>query len=142
MHTAYEVGAAREGRRNSAKMYEEEDPYQVEEAQYLNANKSYTFKPNPNLRTHYSPALRNHESFSYGGKAQQGTRYEQNHHQGYTQLGVQQQQQQQQQRESRADYQGQKRTPSFEDQMLNFMSDNKRILNLHKKIFLILKISK
>ena len=50
--------------------YEKEEPYQVEEAQYLNANKSYTFKPNPNLPTHYSPALRNHESFSYGGKAQ------------------------------------------------------------------------
>ena len=34
---------------------------------------------------------------------------------------------------SRADYQGQKRTLSFEDQMLNFMLDNKRILNLHEK---------
>ena len=70
MHTAHEVGAVREGRRNSAEGYEEEEPYQVEEAQYLNANKSYTFKPNPNLPTHYSPALRKHESFSYGGKAQ------------------------------------------------------------------------
>ena len=85
MHTAHEVGGVREGKRNSAEGYEEEEPYQVEEAQYLNANKSYTFKPNPNLPTHYSPALRNHESFSYGGKAQQGTRYEQNHHQAYTQ---------------------------------------------------------
>ena len=37
-------------------------PYQVEEAQYLNANRSYTFKP-----THYTPALRNDENFSYGG---------------------------------------------------------------------------
>ena len=93
--------------------------------------------PHPNLPTHYSPALRNHESFSYGGKGQQGTRYEQNHHHAYTQPGfqLQQQQQQQQQRESKADYQGQKRTLSFEDQMLNFMSDNKRILNLHEKKF-------
>ena len=135
MHTAHEVGAMREARRNSFEGYEEEEPYQVEEAQYVNANKSYTFKPNPNLPTHYSPALRNHENFSYGGKAQQGTRYEQNHHQVYTQPGFQQQQQQQQQRESRADYQGQKRTPIFEDQMLNFMSDNKRIFNLHEKKF-------
>ena len=89
MHTAHEVGVVREGRRNSAEGYDEEEPYQVEEAQYLNANKSYTFKPNSNLPTHYSPALRNHESFSYGGKAQQGTRYEKNHHQAYTQLGFQ-----------------------------------------------------
>ena len=70
MHTAHEVGVVREGRRNSAEMYEEEEPYQVEEAQYLNANKIFTFKPNPNLPTHYNPTLRNHESFSYGGKAQ------------------------------------------------------------------------
>ena len=76
MHTAHEAGAVREGRRNSAKGYEEEEPYQVEEAQYLNTNKSYTFKPNPNLPTHYSPTLRNHESFSYGEKSQQGTKYE------------------------------------------------------------------
>ena len=74
MHTAHEVGAVREGRRNSAEGYEEKEPYQVEEVQYLNANKSYTFKPNPNLPTHYSPTLRNHESFSYGGGAQQGPR--------------------------------------------------------------------
>ena len=70
MHTAHEVGVVREGRRNSVEGYDEEEPYQVEEAQYLNANKSYTFKLNPNLPTHYSPALRNHENFSYGGKAQ------------------------------------------------------------------------
>ena len=85
MHIAQEVGAVREGKRNSAEGYEKEEPYQVEEAQYLNANKSYTFKPNPNLPTHYSLALRHHESFSYGGKAKQGIRYEQNHHQAYTQ---------------------------------------------------------
>ena len=90
MHTAHEVRAMREGRRNSAEGYEEEEPYQVEEAQYLNANKNYTFKPNPNLPTHYSLALRNHESFSYGGGAQQGPRHGQNHHQAYNQLGFQQ----------------------------------------------------
>ena len=104
MHTAHEVGAVREGNRNSAETYEEEEPYQVKEAQYLNANKIYTFKPNPNLPTHYSLALRNHESFSYGGRAQQGTGYKQNHHQAYTQPGFQNEQQQQQHRESKEDY--------------------------------------
>ena len=67
MHTANEVGAVDKGeRRMSAKGLVEEEPYQVEEAEYLNANKSYTFNPNPNLPTHYTPALTNHESFSYG----------------------------------------------------------------------------
>ena len=68
MHTAHEVGAVREGKRSSAEGYEEEEPYQVEETKYMNEQRSYHFKPNPNLSTHYSPALRNHENFSYGGK--------------------------------------------------------------------------
>ena len=46
----------------------------------MNEQRSYHFKPNPNLLTHYSLALRNHEIFSYGGKELQGTRYEQNDH--------------------------------------------------------------
>ena len=33
----------------------------------MNEPRNYHFKPNPNLSTHYSPALRNHENFSYGG---------------------------------------------------------------------------
>ena len=74
MHTALEVGAIDEGERR--KSVEEgpnhEGSYQVEEAHYLNANMSYTFKPNLNLLTHYTPALRNHENFSYGGGAHQG----------------------------------------------------------------------
>ena len=64
----------------SAKGPNEEEPYQVDEAQYLNANKSYTFKPNPNLPSHYTPTLRNHESFSYGGEAQEGPRLGHNYH--------------------------------------------------------------
>ena len=72
----------------------------------MNKQRSYHFKPNPNFPTHYTPVLRNHENFSYGEGAQQ--------------------------RENRGDYQGQKRTQSFEDQMLHFMSKNKRILNLHE----------
>ena len=69
MHTAREVGVVREGRRNSAEAYEEEEPYQVKETKYMNEQRSYHFKPNPNLPTHYTPALRNHENFSYGGGA-------------------------------------------------------------------------
>ena len=36
MHTTHEVGAVREGGRNSAEGYEEEEPYQVEETKYMN----------------------------------------------------------------------------------------------------------
>ena len=76
MHTAHEVGAVDEGeRRKSAEEGQNHEVfYQVEEAQYLNATRSYTFKPNPNLPTHYTPTLRNHENFSYGGGAHQGQR--------------------------------------------------------------------
>ena len=34
-----------------------EGPYQVDEAQFVNGNRSYNFKPN------YTPALRNHDNF-------------------------------------------------------------------------------
>ena len=80
MHTTLEVGTVdEEERRKSAEEgLNHEGPYQVEEAQYLNANKSCTFKPNFNLPTHYTPALRNHENFSYGGGAQQGQKLGQN----------------------------------------------------------------
>ena len=87
MHTAHEVGAVKEGIRSSAEGPVKEELYQVEEAHYLNANRSYTFKPNPNLPTHYTPALRDHENFSYGGGAQQGPRPGQNYHQAYAQPG-------------------------------------------------------
>ena len=49
-----------------------EGPYQVEEAQFFNGNINYNFKPNKNLPTHYNPALRNHENFSYRGGMHQG----------------------------------------------------------------------
>ena len=77
MHTTLEVGTVDEKgeRRKSAKKgLNDEGPYQVQEAHYLNANRSCTFKPNLNLPTHYTPALRNHENFSYRGGAQQGQR--------------------------------------------------------------------
>ena len=84
LDSAYEIGAIdREGMRRSVKGLAEEDPYQVEEAKYLNEQRSYHFKPNLNLPTHYNPELRNHENFSYGGGAIQGPRHGQNYQQGY-----------------------------------------------------------
>ena len=96
MHSANEVGTIDENeKRNSAKEgLTNEGPYQVEKAQYLNANISYNFMPNLNLPTHYSPALRNHENFSYGGGAQQGQRLGPNFQLHYASPGFQQQQQQ------------------------------------------------
>ena len=44
-------------------------------------------------------------------------------------------QEQHHQRDNGGEYEGQKRTQSFEDQMLQFMSENKRILNMHEKRF-------
>ena len=79
MHSAHEIGAVeRNGIRRSA-----EDPYQVEEPNYLNEHRSYHFKPNPNLPTHYDQALRGHENFSYGGGASQGPRHGQGFQLGY-----------------------------------------------------------
>ena len=84
LHSAYEIGAVeREGVRRSVEGLDEEDPYQVEEAKYLNEQRSYHFKPNLDLPTHYNPALRNHENFSYGGGATQGPIHGQNYQQGY-----------------------------------------------------------
>ena len=74
MHTSHEAGTVDENKRRDSAEKEptHEGSYQVKEAQYLNANRSYTFKPNLNLPTHYTPTLRNHENFSYGGGTQQG----------------------------------------------------------------------
>ena len=70
MHTTHEVGAVKEGIISNAEGPVEEEPYQVEETKYMNEQRSYYFKPKPNLPTHYTLALRNHENFSYGGGAQ------------------------------------------------------------------------
>ena len=73
LHSAHEIGAVeRGGIERIAEGSYDEDPYAVEEANYLNERRSYHFKPNPNLPTLYNPALRNHENFSYGGGASQG----------------------------------------------------------------------
>ena len=79
MDTPHEVRAVEERSRRSGKGLVDEEPYQVEETKYMNEQRSYHFKPNPNLTTHYKPALRNHENFSYGGGAQQGPRPGQNY---------------------------------------------------------------
>ena len=67
MHTTHEAGAVEERIRRSVEGLVGEEPYQVEETKYMNKQGSYHFKPNSNLPTHYTPALRNHENFSYGG---------------------------------------------------------------------------
>ena len=105
IHTAHEIGAVeREAMRRSVEIPKEEDTYEVKEAKYVNEPRNYHFKTNPNLPTHYSPALRNHENFSYGGGALQGLRHGQNPQQGYQQpLRFQQQHQG---GEGRNDYQG------------------------------------
>ena len=69
-----------------------ERPYQVEEAQFVNGNRSYNFNPNNNLPTHYTLALRNHDNFSFGGGMQQGPRPVQNFQQIYAPPGFQGQQ--------------------------------------------------
>ena len=94
MHIALEVGTVDEGekRKSVDEGLTQEGPYQVEDAQYLNANRSYTFKPNLNLLTHYTPAFRNHENLSYGGGAQQGQRPKQNLQQYHALPRFQQQQ--------------------------------------------------
>ena len=90
MHSVHEVGTIDENekRHSVEEGLTHEGPYQVEEAQYLNANRSYNFKPNLTLPTHYTLALRNHENFSYGGGAQQGQRPGQYFQQYYVSPGI------------------------------------------------------
>ena len=97
IHSENEVETVDENeKRNSAEEgLAHEGPYQVEEAKYLNATRSYNFNLNLNFPTHYTSALKNHENFSYRGGAQQGQRPRQNFQQHYASPGFQQQQQQQ-----------------------------------------------
>ena len=133
-YTTHEIGAVeREILKGSAERTAEEQFYDAEEVKYLGEQRNYHFKPNTNLPTHYHPALRNHENFSYGGGASQGQRQGQNPPQGYQQPP--RFQQQQQGNEQRNEYQGQRRAQSFEEQMLQFMGDNKKLLNLHEQKF-------
>ena len=84
MHSTNEIGAVeREGRVSNAEGRAAEGSYAVEKANYLNEQRAYHFMPKPNLPTHYTPALRNLENFSYGGGAQQVPRHGKNFQQGY-----------------------------------------------------------
>ena len=133
-YTAHEIVAVeRELLKGSAERAADEQFYDAEEVKYLGEPRNYHFKPNTNLPTHYHPALRNHENLSYGGGASQGPRHGQNPPQGYQQPP--RFQQQQQGNEHRNEYQGQRRAQSFEEQMLQFMGDNKKLLNLHEQKF-------
>ena len=133
-YTAHEIGAVeRELLKGSADRAVDEQFYDTEEVKYLGEPRNYHFKPNTNLPTHYHSELRNHENLSYGGGASQGPRQVQNPPQGYQQLP--RFQQQQQGNEHRNEYQGQRRALSFEEQMLQFMGDNKKLLNLHEQKF-------
>ena len=71
MHLAHEVETVEinEKKISAKEGLAHEGPYQVEEAWFLNANRSYNFNPNLNLPTHYTPALRNHGNFPYGSAA-------------------------------------------------------------------------
>ena len=80
-HSVNEVGIMNGAEQNNVvdQGLAHEGAYHVEEFQYLNGNRSYNFKPNSNLPTHYTPALRNHENLSYGGGMHQGLRPTQNY---------------------------------------------------------------
>ena len=134
IYTAHEIGAVeKEILKGNADRAVDEQLYETEEVKYLGEQRNYHFKPNTNLPTHYHPALRNHENLSYGGGASQGPRQIQNPPQGYEQPP--RFHQQQQGIEHRNEYQGQRRALSFEEQMLQFMGDNKKLLNLHEQKF-------
>ena len=76
MHPAHEVRTMEESEQKSSaeEGLAHEGLYQVEEAQFVNGNRSYNFKPNLNLPTHYTPTLMNDKNVSYGGEKQQGLR--------------------------------------------------------------------
>ena len=71
MHSAHEVRTMKGNEQKSItdEGLAHEGPYYAKKAQFVVGNKSYNFKPNTNLSTHYTPTLRNHESFSYGNGA-------------------------------------------------------------------------
>ena len=138
VHSAHEVGIVVDAKKENEEGLAHEGPYNMEEVQYIPGNKGYNFKPNNNLPTHHTLALRNDENLSYGGGVQQDQRPVQNHQQNYAPQGFQGQQYQ---GNHRAENQGQRRSQSFEDQILSFMGENKRLLNIHKKKFAELVMS-
>ena len=109
--------------RRSVDVPTEEDSYGAEEVKYMKEPRSYHFKPNPNLPTHYNQALRNHENFSYGG----GALYKAQGMDSILNKDINNHQQHEG-GENINEYQGQRITQPFEEQMLQFMGDNKRLL--------------
>ena len=89
MHPTHEVRTVEESEQKSGTedRLAHEGPYQVEEAQFVNDNRSYNFKPHLNLPTLYTPTLKNRENFSYGGRAKLGLRLVQNFQQQYASQG-------------------------------------------------------
>ena len=61
MHLTREVRTVEESEQKSSaeEGLTHEGPYQVEEAQFVNGNRSYNLNPNLNLATHYTSTLRN-----------------------------------------------------------------------------------
>ena len=88
-NSAHEVGflEGNEKKNEAEKGLAHEGPYELEEVQYLNSNRSYNFKPNNTLPTHYTPVLRNHENLSYRGGMQQGKKPVHNFQQNYAPPG-------------------------------------------------------
>ena len=64
-HSTNEVGVVVDDENKNEEGLAHECPFNMEEAQYIQGNRAYNFKPNNNLPTHYTPALRNHENLSY-----------------------------------------------------------------------------
>ena len=102
----------------------------------MSGNRSYNFKPNSNLPTHYTSALRNHENLSYGGGNHKGQRPSQNYQQNFIPPGFQGQHQGIQ----RTDKQEQKIPQSFEEQMLSYMAENIRIIKVYEQKFVELVV--
>ena len=57
VHVAHEVGTVEEGEYKciADEGLTHKGSYQMEKAQYVSGNRSYNFKPNNNLPTHYTP---------------------------------------------------------------------------------------
>ena len=92
VHSAHEVGVVVDAKKKNEEGLVHEGPYNMEEVQYIQGNKGYNFKPNNNLPTHHTLALRNDENLSYGGGVHQNQRPMQNHQQKYAPQGFQGQQ--------------------------------------------------
>ena len=92
---------------------------EVKDAQFIRSNRSYVFEFNNNLPLHYNLGLQNHENFSYEnqGNFQQAP---QNSSAQYAPLGFQGH------GVSNSNFQGQKRSSSFEDTVIALLTASKK----------------